>query len=192
VVLEAGGEGEVCVKSPGVMKGYYNNPEATAASFHGEWFRTGDLFRKDERGYFSIVGRVKDMIRRAGENVSARVAEEALRPQDERGCVEVAIGTAKHDVVQKERGGEARDHLGDGRTASVSADPVQPNSLPTEKAQPKQETGRHKSAPRAGLIPSPIFIQQNGDSPLAPFARSATTRTATDTVRKFKSHVIGR
>ncbi len=70
--------GELLIRGRGILLGYYNNPEATAAAFHGEWFRTGDLFRKDARGYFSIVGRVKDMIRRAGENVSAQELEAVI------------------------------------------------------------------------------------------------------------------
>ena len=76
--LPPGKVGELLVRGPGILKGYYNNPEATAAAFHGEWFRTGDLFRMDERGYFSIVGRVKDTIRRAGENIAAREVESVL------------------------------------------------------------------------------------------------------------------
>jgi crotonobetaine/carnitine-CoA ligase len=75
--------GELLVRGRGILLGYYNNPEATVAAFHGEWFRTGDLFRKDERGYFSIVGRVKDMIRRAGENVSAQEVEAVIVALDD-------------------------------------------------------------------------------------------------------------
>jgi acyl-CoA synthetase (AMP-forming)/AMP-acid ligase II len=70
--------GELLVRGPGILQGYYNNKEATKAAFHGDWFRTGDLFRQDERGYFYIVGRVKEMIRRAGENISAREVEAVL------------------------------------------------------------------------------------------------------------------
>jgi acyl-CoA synthetase (AMP-forming)/AMP-acid ligase II len=70
--------GELVVRGPGMLLGYYNKPDATKAAFHGDWFRTGDLFRQDERGYFYIVGRVKEMIRRAGENISAREVEAVL------------------------------------------------------------------------------------------------------------------
>ncbi|HVZ00775.1 MAG TPA: AMP-binding protein [Dongiaceae bacterium] len=76
--LPPGEIGELLVSGPGIMSGYYNNPEATAAAFRGEWFRTGDLFRMDERGYFYIVGRLKDMVRRNGENVAAREVEMVL------------------------------------------------------------------------------------------------------------------
>ncbi|MBV9971260.1 MAG: acyl--CoA ligase, partial [Xanthobacteraceae bacterium] len=54
--LPQGEIGELLVRGPGILQGYYNKPEATAAAFHGDWFRTGDLFRQDERGFFYIVG----------------------------------------------------------------------------------------------------------------------------------------
>lgn len=76
--LPQGEVGELLVRGPGILLGYYRKPEATAAAFHGDWFRTGDLFRQDERGYYYIVGRVKDMIRRAGENIAAREVEAVL------------------------------------------------------------------------------------------------------------------
>jgi len=70
--------GELCIRGAGIMLGYYNNPEATGAAFRDGWFRTGDLFRYDERGYFYIVGRQKDMIRRSSENIAAREVESVL------------------------------------------------------------------------------------------------------------------
>jgi crotonobetaine/carnitine-CoA ligase len=73
--LPDGEIGELLVRGPGILQGYYRKPEANAASFHGDWFRTGDLFRRDARGFFYIVGRIKDMIRRAGENIAAREVE---------------------------------------------------------------------------------------------------------------------
>lgn len=76
--LAAGQMGELLFRGPGMLKGYYRKPEATAAAFHGEWFRTGDLARMDERGYVYIVGRAKDMIRRAGENIAANEVEAVL------------------------------------------------------------------------------------------------------------------
>jgi long-chain acyl-CoA synthetase len=70
--------GEICVRGPNVMKGYWNRPEDTAASFAGEWFRTGDLGHVDEDGYFFIVDRKKDMVIVNGMNVYPRVVEEVL------------------------------------------------------------------------------------------------------------------
>ena len=82
-VLEAGEIGELEVRGPGTMLGYHNKPDANAAAFDGDWFRTGDLFRRDDRGYYYLVGRLKDMIRRSGENVSALEVERVLKGMDE-------------------------------------------------------------------------------------------------------------
>ncbi len=70
--------GEICVRGPNVMKGYWNRPEETREAFFGEWFRTGDLGLEDTDGYFSIVDRKKDLIIVNGMNVYPRVVEEAL------------------------------------------------------------------------------------------------------------------
>lgn len=71
--------GELWVRGRGLFKGYWNNPEANADSFEGEWFKTGDLFRRDEFGFYWIVGRKKDMIRRSSENIAAREVEAIIR-----------------------------------------------------------------------------------------------------------------
>jgi len=71
--------GELLVKGPGLFKGYYNKPKETAEAFDGEYFRTGDLFREDGNGYYYIVGRERDMIRRSGDNISAAELEVLLR-----------------------------------------------------------------------------------------------------------------
>lgn len=70
--------GEIAVKGHVVMKGYRNRPEATAEVLSDGWFRTGDLARKDEDGYYFIVDRSKDLIIRGGYNVYPREVEEVL------------------------------------------------------------------------------------------------------------------
>ena len=70
--------GEICVRGPNVMKGYWNLPEATVESFFNEWVRTGDLGYKDSDGYLYIVDRKKDMIIVNGMNVYPRMIEEVL------------------------------------------------------------------------------------------------------------------
>jgi long-chain acyl-CoA synthetase len=70
--------GEICVRGPNVMKGYWKQPEETEKSFFGEWFRTGDIGTEDEEHYFYIVDRIKDMVIVNGMNVYPRVVEEVL------------------------------------------------------------------------------------------------------------------
>jgi long-chain acyl-CoA synthetase len=70
--------GEICVRGPNVMKGYWNRPDDTRESYWGEWFKTGDLGYVDADGYFYIVDRKKDMIIVNGMNVYPRVIEEVL------------------------------------------------------------------------------------------------------------------
>jgi acyl-CoA synthetase (AMP-forming)/AMP-acid ligase II len=76
--VPTGQSGELLIRGPGIMRGYYNKPEATTAAFHGDWFRTGDLAVQDADGFVTIKGRIKEMIRRAGENISATEVEDAL------------------------------------------------------------------------------------------------------------------
>ncbi|KRF02572.1 long-chain fatty acid--CoA ligase [Nocardioides sp. Soil777] len=73
-----GDVGEIAIKGPNIMKGYYDRPDATAEAIHDDWFRSGDLARKDEDGYYYIVDRSKDMIIRGGYNVYPREIEEVL------------------------------------------------------------------------------------------------------------------
>ena len=81
--------GELWVAGPGILQGYYKNEEANRLSFSGEWFRTGDLFRQDAEGYFYIEGRIKDSIRRSGENISALEVEAAAATTP--GVLEAAV-----------------------------------------------------------------------------------------------------
>jgi len=76
--LPPGERGEVLVRGPNVMKGYYARPEATAEALRGGWFRTGDVGQMDADGYLAIVDRKKDLILRAGFNVYPREVEEVL------------------------------------------------------------------------------------------------------------------
>ena len=83
--LASGELGELWVRGPNVVKGYWKNPEATAASFSNGWFHTGDVGRIDEQGFITIVDRLKDMIIRGGENIY---------------CAEVEIALSEHRAVK--------------------------------------------------------------------------------------------
>ncbi|SLN75695.1 class I adenylate-forming enzyme family protein [Oceanibacterium hippocampi] len=94
-----GETGELWVAGRSILLGYYKRPEANKDSFRGRWFRTGDVFRRDEDGYYYIVGRIKDMIKRAGENIAAAEVEAALRAMDE---IEEAAVIPVPDPMRKE------------------------------------------------------------------------------------------
>jgi crotonobetaine/carnitine-CoA ligase len=68
--VPAGEVGELVVRTPIVMQGYFRDPEQTKAAFRDGWFLTGDLVRRDEDGYYYFVSRKKDIIRRRGENIA--------------------------------------------------------------------------------------------------------------------------
>ena len=73
-----GERGEISLRGPNVMKGYYNRPEATTEVMRNGWFHTGDIGYRDEEGYLYIVDRIKDLIIRGGYNVYPREVEEVL------------------------------------------------------------------------------------------------------------------
>ncbi len=87
--LSPGQEGELCIRGPQVMKGYWNRPEETAKTLRQGWLYTGDIARMDEEGYFYIVDRKKDMIICGGYNVYPREIEEVLymHPKIMEACV---------------------------------------------------------------------------------------------------------
>ncbi|MFK0286167.1 SDR family NAD(P)-dependent oxidoreductase [Streptomyces sp. NPDC090499] len=74
----AGGDGEIWVRGPGVMLGYHDRPEETAAALRDGWYRTGDLGRLDEHGFLTVTGRAGDRIVRGGENVDPAEVERVL------------------------------------------------------------------------------------------------------------------
>jgi long-chain acyl-CoA synthetase len=76
--VPVGEKGELCVKGPQVMKGYWNRPEETTAQFVGDYLRTGDVGIMDEEGFIFIVDRIKDLIICSGYNVYPRRVEEAI------------------------------------------------------------------------------------------------------------------
>lgn len=77
-VLPEGEWGEICIRGPNVMLGYFNRPEESAEALRGGWFHTGDVGYRDADGFFFLVDRVKDMINAAGFKVWPREVEEVL------------------------------------------------------------------------------------------------------------------
>ena len=97
--VPAGETGEITLAGPGMMDGYLNDPQATAAVLRDGWMHTGDLGRMDSSGRVYHVGRLKDMIRRSGENVAAREVEEVLLTHPD---VRLAAVTAVPDEIRGE------------------------------------------------------------------------------------------
>ena len=77
-LLGPDGEGEICIRSDRVMKGYYNQEEATSTAIIDGWLHTGDVGRIDDGGYLFITGRIKDLIIRGGENIAPGEIENVL------------------------------------------------------------------------------------------------------------------
>jgi len=94
--LPPGEAGEIAVRGPNVMKGYWKQPEATREVFRDGWFLTGDIGTRDEDGYFSIVDRKKDLIIVNGMNVYPRVVEEVIHRFP--GVREVAVVGELHEL----------------------------------------------------------------------------------------------
>ncbi len=137
-VVEPGRPGEICSRGYGVMHGYHDNPEATAATIDRDgWLHTGDLGTMDARGYCKIVGRIKDMIIRGGENIYPREIEEVLFAHPAVGDVAVvgvpdekwgervvafirlapeAPAADAHDALAKELRAYVREHLAPQKT----------------------------------------------------------------------------
>lgn len=92
--------GELWVRGPNVIPGYWRNPEATEAAFGGGWFRTGDLGYVDEAGLHYVVDRAKDVILRGGENVYSAEVEAAILPLP--GVKDVAVLGLPHDIYGEE------------------------------------------------------------------------------------------
>jgi long-chain acyl-CoA synthetase len=98
--VDQGDVGEIVIRGHNVMKGYWNNPEATAESIKDGWFHSGDMATVDEDGFFFIVDRKKDMIIRGGYNVYPREIEEVL--YEHPAVREAAVLGVPHDEYGEE------------------------------------------------------------------------------------------
>jgi long-chain acyl-CoA synthetase len=106
--------GEIAIRGHNVMKGYWHKPDETAAAFVEGWFRTGDVARVDDDGYYYIVDRKKDLIIRGGFNVYPREVEEIL--YEHPAVLEAAVIGLPHESLGEEIG--AAVALREGHSAS--------------------------------------------------------------------------
>jgi len=112
--LPVGEVGELWARGPMIVKGYWNKPEATAATFVDGWVRTGDLARLDEEGFLYIVDRAKDMIIRGGENIYSSEVENVLYAHP--AVTDAALIGLPHKTLGEEPA--AVVHLAPGTSAS--------------------------------------------------------------------------
>jgi len=77
-LLPPGEDGEICLRGPKVTKGYWKDPDKTAAAFFGDWFRTGDVGHLDTEGFLYLTDRKKDMIISGGENIASSEVERVI------------------------------------------------------------------------------------------------------------------
>lgn len=110
--------GEIWLKGPTVVRGYFDDPDATAAAFTDGWFHTGDLGRLDADGLLYVVDRLKDVVIRGGENVYAAEVEAAVYEHPD--VLEVAIVGVPHDRLGEEVGAVVRQRPG----TSVTPDAI--------------------------------------------------------------------
>jgi long-chain acyl-CoA synthetase len=134
-----GEAGEICVRSPGVMLGYWNEPELSAHTLREGWLRTGDLGRLDDEGNLFVVDRIKDLIIRGGFNVYPRDVEDALLEHP-------AVGMA--GVV-----GRPDERLGEEVVAFVQLDPGKEAVPELLVAFARERLGAHTYPREVRLLP---------------------------------------
>jgi long-chain acyl-CoA synthetase len=140
--------GEIAIRGHNVMKGYWRRPEETATAIPDGWFRTGDLARQDDEGYFYIVDRKKDLIIRGGYNVYPREVEEVL--YEHPAVAEAAVIGLPHPELGEEVGAAVVLKPGAGVTAEALRDHVKaqvaaykyPRKVWIVDALPKTATGK--------------------------------------------------
>jgi acyl-CoA synthetase (AMP-forming)/AMP-acid ligase II len=113
--VPVGEVGEILIKGPTVVPGYWRRPEDTAATFVDGWLRSGDLGRFDDDGFLFIVDRAKDMVIRGGENISSIEVEATLYEHPD--VLEAAVFAVPHPVLGEEVGAVVR--LRPGATVTV-------------------------------------------------------------------------
>ena len=155
--------GEIVIRGPNVMKGYWHRPEETAGAIRDGWFHTGDLARVDEDGYFYIVDRKKDMIIRGGYNVYPREIEELL--YEHPAVAEAAVIGLPHPALGEEVGAAVTLKPGAGITAEELREHVKslvaaykyPRHLWIVEEMPKGPTG--KILKREIVIPADLIMR---------------------------------
>jgi acyl-CoA synthetase (AMP-forming)/AMP-acid ligase II len=146
--LPVGEVGELWAKGPQIVKGYWNKPEASAATFVDGWVRTGDLARLDEEGFCYIVDRAKDMIIRGGENIYCVEVENCLF--DHPAVTDAALVGIPHRTLGEEPAAVVQLAAG----ASATEEEL--------KAWVRERLAVFKTPVRIAVVPEPLPRNANG------------------------------
>ena len=146
--LPVGEVGELWARGPQVVKGYWNNPEASAATFVDGWVRTGDLARLDEENFLYIVDRARDMVIRGGENIYSIEVENVLF--DHPAVTDAALIGLPHRTLGEEPA--AIVHLAPGAAATEEE----------LKAWVRERLAVFKTPVRIAFLPHPLPRNANG------------------------------
>jgi long-chain acyl-CoA synthetase len=146
--LPAGEVGELWARGPQIVKGYWNNPKATAETFIDGWVRTGDLARLDAEGFLTIVDRAKDMIIRGGENIYSIEVENVLYEHP--------------DVIDAALVGIPHHTLGEEPAAVVQLTPGASASEEALKAWVRDRLAIFKTPVRVVFLDRPLPRNANG------------------------------
>ena len=161
--VPGGQSGEALIRAPGMFRGYFNRPAATAEALRDGWYHTGDLVRQDERGFVYFLGRKKDIVRRSGENIAAAEVEAVLR------LLPKVKDSAVIPVPDEIRGEEVKAYV-------LLVDGVTPADLPPE------EIVRHCEE-RLAAFKVPRYIEyRTGD-----FARTPSMKVQKQDLKAEKS-----
>ena len=182
--VPTGEAGEIVVRGPNVMLGYWNRPEATANAIRNGWFHTGDIGRVDDSGYFYIVDRLKDMVNVGGLKVYPVEVENAIYQHPaveeaavygvpdpdlgERVCASIVL-KADHELSSKELGAFCRASLADYKI---------PASIFFVDSIPKSPTGK---------VLKRVLREQQPCSASAPVARGVSTAEIDEWLRDWLS-----
>ncbi len=159
--VPAGDPGELWVKGPNVVPGYWNRPEANAETFTDGWVHSGDVARVDDEGFVYIVDRAKDVIIRGGENVSSLEVEAALYEHPD--VLEAAVIAVPHQTLGEEVGAAVRLRPG----ATVDEEALRAHAA---------------SSLAAFKVPAKVWVLQD------PFPRSPTGKLLK---REMKADLVG-
>lgn len=164
-LAEAGEPGEIQYRSPQVMSGYWNKPEATAQAFVDGWFRSGDQVTVDSQGYIQVVDRIKDVINTGGVLVAPREVEDCIYELEQ--VAEVAVLGIAHErwieaitaVVVLKEGAELSAESVRSHVKSRIADYKVPKRVDFVAQLPRNQSGkllkRQLRAERAGVESGP-------------------------------------